>query len=188
MTFLFGFFPSHILFKVHPCGSMSQYFFPFFFFLWWIIFHCMYVCMYVWNLFIHFSVDRHLVSFHFWAITNNVSVNICVQISGWAHVFFFSFFNVYLWATVRGGAHTQVRKQGRGRERGGQRILSGLCAESRGQCRARTHGPWDHDLSPSWMLNGLSHPGALSICFLFSSVYIPGVGLPGHKAALCFTW
>ena len=29
----------------------------------------------------------------------------------------------------------------------------------RAQCRARTHKPWDHDVSRSWTLNQLSHPG-----------------------------
>ena len=45
----------------------------------------------------------------------------------------------------------------------GQRIRSGLCADS---TDSPTHGsnsgtePWDHDLSRSWMLNWQSHPGA----------------------------
>ena len=53
-------------------------------------------------------------------------------------------------------------EQGRGRERGRHRIRSGLQALS---CRhrawhgAQTHEPQDLDLSRSWMLNWLSHPG-----------------------------
>ena len=53
-------------------------------------------------------------------------------------------------------------EQGRGRERGRHRIWSRLQAMScqhRVWCEARTHGPWDHDLSWSRTLNWLSHPG-----------------------------
>ena len=54
-------------------------------------------------------------------------------------------------------------KQGRGRERGRHRIRNRLQAQS-GQPRARhgarTHEPWDRDLSRSQMLNRLSHSGA----------------------------
>ena len=32
--------------------------------------------------------------------------------------------------------------------------------QHRAQSDARTHEPRDHDLSQSWMLNRLSHPGA----------------------------
>ena len=46
--------------------------------------------------------------------------------------------------------------------RGRHRIWSSLQALScqhRAWHRARTHGPWEHDLSRSRMLNQLSHPG-----------------------------
>ena len=55
-----------------------------------------------------------------------------------------------------------VHKQGRGRERARHRIWSRTQARS---CQhtarrgARTHEPWDHDLSRSQTLNWLSHPG-----------------------------
>ena len=52
---------------------------------------------------------------------------------------------------------------GRNRERGRHSIWSRLQALSwqhRARCGARTHTLWDHDLSQSQMLNGLSHPGA----------------------------
>ena len=55
-------------------------------------------------------------------------------------------------------------EQGRGRERGRHRIWSRLQAPScqhRARCWARTHQPWDHDLSQSQTLNRPSHPGAL---------------------------
>ena len=54
-------------------------------------------------------------------------------------------------------------EQGRGRERGRHRIWSRLQAPScqhRDRHGARTHRPWDHDLSRSRTLNRLSHPGA----------------------------
>ena len=48
------------------------------------------------------------------------------------------------------------------RERGWQRIGSSLHADNRetAPCGAQTQDPWDHNLSPSGMLNQLSHPGA----------------------------
>ena len=54
-------------------------------------------------------------------------------------------------------------EQGRGRERGRHRIqsrLPALSCQHRAWCRPQTHEPWDHGLSPSWILNWLSHPGA----------------------------
>ena len=58
---------------------------------------------------------------------------------------------------------------GRGRERERHRIrgrLQALSCQHRAPCGAQTHGPWDHDLSRSWMLTPLSHPGAPIIIFL----------------------
>ena len=43
-----------------------------------------------------------------------------------------------------------------GRDRGSK--ASSSC-QQRAWCRARTHEPWDHDLSQSRTLNWLSHPG-----------------------------
>ena len=58
---------------------------------------------------------------------------------------------------------------GGGSERGRHRIwnrLQALSCQHRAWCGARTHGPRDHDLSWSRMLNWLSHPGALPyLCF-----------------------
>ena len=51
---------------------------------------------------------------------------------------------------------------GGGEERG-DRIwnrLQALSCQHRAQCGARTHEPWDHDLSRSRTLNRLSHTGA----------------------------
>ena len=52
---------------------------------------------------------------------------------------------------------------GRGRERDGDRTwnrLQALSCQHRAPGRAWTQEPRDHDLSRSWMLNRLSHPGA----------------------------
>ena len=51
---------------------------------------------------------------------------------------------------------------GRGRERGRHRIqsrLQALSCQHRARCRVQTHEPWGHDLSRSWTLNWLNHPG-----------------------------
>ena len=48
------------------------------------------------------------------------------------------------------------------RERGRDRIwsrLQALSRQHRARCGTQTHELWDHDLSRSWMLNQLSHPG-----------------------------
>ena len=50
----------------------------------------------------------------------------------------------------------------RGRERQNHSIQSRPSWEHRAQCGARTHEPWDHDLSRSWTLNRLNYPGAPS--------------------------
>ena len=66
---------------------------------------------------------------------------------------------VYFWERER---QTEC-KHDRGRERGRHRIrsrLQVLSCQHKAQRKALTHEPWDHDLSPSQMLNRLSHPGA----------------------------
>ena len=76
---------------------------------------------------------------------------------------------------------------GRGRERGRHRIrsrLQALSCQHRAQCGARTHELWDHDLSWSWTLNQLSHPGAPIIWTLYPRVVAganDGVDLVGRK-------
>ena len=58
------------------------------------------------------------------------------------------------------------REQGRGRERGRHGIrsrLRALSCQHRAGCGAWTHGPQNHDLSQSWRLNRLSHPGAPNV-------------------------
>ena len=59
---------------------------------------------------------------------------------------------------------------GGGSERGTHRIWNRLQAPScqrRARRGARTHGPWDHDLSRSRPLNWLSHPGAPPFLFFY---------------------
>ena len=77
-------------------------------------------------------------------------------------------FKVYLfWERQRAQA-------GQG-QRGGQKIRSGLwalCWQQRARCGALTHEPWDHGLSPSWMLNQLSHPSAPSVGMLDHLPYL----------------
>ena len=73
-----------------------------------------------------------------------------------AHKHFFKFLNI-LFILER------ERESRGGAERGRHRIWNRLQAPScqhRAQCGARTHRLWDHDLSRSWALNRLSHPGA----------------------------
>ena len=75
----------------------------------------------------------------------------------------FNFFNVYSFLRQRETEH----EQGRTRERRRHRIRSRLQAPScqhRAQRRASTHRVRDHDLSRSWTLNRLSHPGAPHYC------------------------
>ena len=60
------------------------------------------------------------------------------------------------------------RELGTGRERGRHRRRSRLQAlgwQHRAWRGARTHKPWDHDLSQSWTPNRLSHPGAPKFFF-----------------------
>ena len=81
------------------------------------------------------------------------------------------FFNVYLFLRQRETEH----EWGKGRERGGHRIwsrLQALSRQHRARHGARTHRPRDRDLSRSWTLNGLSHPGTpeKKLMFILESV------------------
>ena len=78
----------------------------------------------------------------------------------------FFFFNVFVYFWQREREH----EWGRGRERMRHRIrsrLQALSCQHRARWGAQTHKPWDHDLSRGWMLNQLSHPGALHFEFIF---------------------
>ena len=80
--------------------------------------------------------------------------------------YFYFFFNVYLFLGQRETEHERAR----GRERGRHRIrnrLQALSCQHRARRGARTHGPWDHDLSRSWTLNRPSHPGTPFNVYLF---------------------
>ena len=75
------------------------------------------------------------------------------------YLFLFFLMFLFIFESERETEH----EQGRSRERGRHRIRSRLQAPScqhRARCGARTHEPWDHDLSRSQTLNRLSHPGA----------------------------
>ena len=82
---------------------------------------------------------------------------------------------IYSWERDRQTEHEWAR--GRERERGRHRIpgrLQALSYQHRARSEARTHEPWDHDLSWSWTLNRLSHPGPPKLChfYLTLSLYI----------------
>ena len=71
------------------------------------------------------------------------------------------FLSLFIFERERG--RQSVSRGGAERERGRHRIQSRLQPRScqhRARLGARTHEPWDHDLSWSWTLNRLSHPGA----------------------------
>ena len=86
-------------------------------------------------------------------------------------VFFFLMF-IHFWDKER----ETESEQGRGRERGTNRIQSrllSLSCQHRAWHRAWTHKPRDYDLSWSQMLNRLSHPSApLKIFSITWSIYI----------------
>ena len=71
---------------------------------------------------------------------------------------FFIFFNVYLILRQRETEHEWERVRERGRHRIWNR-LQVLSCQHRARHGAPTHKPWDRDLTWSWMLNQLSHPG-----------------------------
>ena len=76
------------------------------------------------------------------------------------HCFFFLIFNVYLF--LRDGERQSVSGGGAERERARHRIwsrLQALICQHRARRGSRSHEPWDHDLSRSWMFNRLSLPG-----------------------------
>ena len=75
---------------------------------------------------------------------------------------FFFLMSVYF-ERERGGARVGAGEGQRERETQSTKQAPGC--QHRAQPRARTHGAWDHDLSWSQMLNRLSYPGALGICF-----------------------
>ena len=82
-----------------------------------------------------------------------------------------NFFTAYLFLRERETETETECEQGRDREREREREriwsrLQALSCQHRAQSGARTHEPWDRDLSWSWTLNRLSHPGA-PVMFIF---------------------
>ena len=85
---------------------------------------------------------------------------------------------IYFWQRERERERETEYQAGgrRGRARGRHRIrsrLQALSCQHRARRRARTHRPWDHDLSRSWTLNPLSHPGAPHVTFLSFALCLP---------------
>ena len=100
------------------------------------------------RLYIHYFI--YILLFHVY--------NIYIQKPYVIDTIILKIFNVYLLLRERGN-----ESRGRGRERGRQRIqcrLQALSCQHSAPCGARTHKLWDHDLSQSWILNWVSHPGA----------------------------
>ena len=83
--------------------------------------------------------------------------------------FFKVFFNVYLFLRERETEHEQGRGRDRGRHNPRQAPGSELSAQSPTK---GLNSPWDHDLSWSWMINPLSHPGARYSSFFMSHLLI----------------
>ena len=82
-------------------------------------------------------------------------------------MFYYYFFNVYLFLRER--EHTHTRKWGKDREKGTEDPKRALRWQQRTQHGARTHEGWDQHLSQSRAHNQLSHPGApLHYCFKVS--------------------
>ena len=91
----------------------------------------------------------------------------------------FNVFNVYLLLREKECKWRRSRE----RDRQTERIPSRLQAPSqqhRARCRARTHEPWDDDLSRSGTLNRLNHPGDLGRAFFEEK------GRTYGQVALCF--
>ena len=94
-------------------------------------------------------------------------VCVCVYITAFKFKKNFSCFYLFLKVRERETEH----EKGRSRERRRHRIrsrLQALSCQHRAQSGAWTHVPWDHDLSWSWTLNRLSHPGT-PMLFIFET-------------------
>ena len=122
-------------------------------FFFWVVFHCMNISLFVYP-------------FAFWQIFDYFQLLAFTNKFIW--IFMYRFFQkIYLFIFEREGeTESEWRRH---RERGRHRIQSRPQApncQHRARCRARTHKPWDHDLSQSWLLNQLSHPGTPHFIFL----------------------
>ena len=78
-------------------------------------------------------------------------------------IIFFTF--IYFWERERNRVQAGVGQRKRGGHRIGSRLRAPSC-QPRARHGARTHEPWDHDLSRSRTLNRLSPPGAPNYGFL----------------------
>ena len=105
---------------------------------------------------------------------------------------------IYFWKRER------ESERWRGKESGRHRIqsrLQGLNNQHRAWCGAQTHEPWDHDLSWSWTVNKLSHPGVpwlnhfwwcrlgsgMPIASIYlENVLIPLVTIQHHRVSVAF--
>ena len=75
---------------------------------------------------------------------------------------FVLFWNIYLFLRDR-----KSISRGRAKREGDRVSKTGSVLSVQSPILARTQEPWEHDLSWSWLLNWLSHPGAPVFCFFF---------------------
>ena len=95
-----------------------------------------------------------------------------------------SFLNVYF---LRERDRVQAEEGQRDREI--QTLKQALSCQHRARCRAWSRGPRDRDLSWSWLLNRLSHPGAPSVWLLIlARVMILGPWDQAPRQAQCWVW
>ena len=98
------------------------------------------------------------------------------------NLFIIFFTHLFIFERQRETEHEQAKGSERGRHRS-QRRLQALSRQHRAWCGARTHKPWDHDLSQSGTPKRLSHPGAPWVKQILS-VYAPLCKSPKQYFAL----
>ena len=83
--FLSHYFTKNNTLQVHSCCCKWQ---NFILFIVCVVFHCVYIYVYISHIFIHSSVDGYLGWFLIFDIVNNAAVNTSVSIGFWISVFF----------------------------------------------------------------------------------------------------
>ena len=85
----------------------------------------------------------------------------------------FKTFLMFIWETERQRQRQSTSKEGqRERETQNPKQAPGSSCQHRARHGARSHKPWDHDLSWSQTLNRLSHPGASPKTLFTKSLFI----------------
>ena len=99
--------------------------------------------------------QKKMFKYHMLSLFLPFTFAFCDFFNFYLFLFFLTF--IYFWHRERQSMN------GGGSERGRHRVwnrLQALSCQHRAQRGARTHRPWDHDLSRSRKPNQLSHPGA----------------------------